>query len=230
MLNQIARTKSLRQWWLLPCFYDGKIRGNNDVFLLASLSQFSFLFEKYSGFELSSHDKMKRDQSRHRQSFIGFLQETSLSTKLLFTLWSLCAWINFTPFHCKGRQIMQRILSLVLFRKKLKQNLTDIRLNAFWTLQVNKKVFVFSTYKSIFVWNVVGEFKLVKGDNFGHPLLSCGWTIWMNVHSLWHLGIGFARYYPPAENENRMQRLDSKTIASFWGLFVSRSQEGEDCH
>ena len=43
----------------------------------------------------------------------------------------------------------------------------------------------------------------------------------MNVHSLWHLGVGFARYYPPAENENRMQRLDSKTIASFWGLFVS---------
>ena len=151
VLNQIARTKSLRQWWLLPCFYDGKIRGNNDVFLLASLSQFSFLFEKYSGFELSSHDKMKRDKSRHRQSFIGFLQETALSTKLLFTLWSLCAWINFTPFHCKGRQIMQRILSLVMFWKKLKQNLTDIRLYASWTLYKSSRKYLFLVLTSPFL-------------------------------------------------------------------------------
>ena len=50
----------------------------------------------------------------------------------------------------------------------------------------------------------------------------------MNVHSLWHLGVGFARYYPPAENENRMQRLDIlKPLPAFEAFLCLAVRKGK---
>lgn len=58
----------------------------------------------------------------------------------------------------------------------------------------------YSTYKAVFVGDVVGEFEFVKRDDFLHPLFTCRWTVRMDVHPFWHFGIGFPRYHPSAVN------------------------------
>lgn len=48
----------------------------------------------------------------------------------------------------------------------------------------------------MFVGNVVGEFELVEGDWFGHPLLPGGRTVRVDVHALGHLRVCFPRHHP----------------------------------
>jgi hypothetical protein len=55
---------------------------------------------------------------------------------------------------------------------------------------------VYSTYKAMFVLNVVGELQLVKGDHLGHPLLAGGRRVRVYVHALGHLRVGLARHDP----------------------------------
>ena len=46
------------------------------------------------------------------------------------------------------------------------------------------------------VGDVVGEFELVKGHRPAHPLITGQRRVRMNVHSLWHLGVGLAGDHP----------------------------------
>ena len=38
----------------------------------------------------------------------------------------------------------------------------------------------------------------MEGNDLLHPLLTGGGTVGMNVHALWHLGVGLARHDPTA--------------------------------
>lgn len=46
------------------------------------------------------------------------------------------------------------------------------------------------------IGNVVGEFEFMKSDGFAHPLLPFGRAVWMDVHALWHLRVGFSSHHP----------------------------------
>ena len=46
------------------------------------------------------------------------------------------------------------------------------------------------------VGDVIGQLEFVKIDHFGHPLLASGRTVRVNVHPLWHFGVGLARHHP----------------------------------
>lgn len=46
------------------------------------------------------------------------------------------------------------------------------------------------------VGDVVGELEFVKIDHFGHPLFTSGRTVRVNVHPLWHFGVGLPRHHP----------------------------------
>lgn len=46
------------------------------------------------------------------------------------------------------------------------------------------------------VRDVVCELQFVKIDHFGHPLFTSGRTVRVNVHPLWHFGVGFPRHHP----------------------------------
>ena len=55
------------------------------------------------------------------------------------------------------------------------------------------------------VGDVVGELELVEGDDLGHPALSGGGTVRMNVHPLRHLRIRLPRDDPTAEKAREIQ-------------------------
>ena len=43
---------------------------------------------------------------------------------------------------------------------------------------------------------IVGQFKFVKVDHFGHPLLARGRTVRVDVHASGHLRVRFSRHHP----------------------------------
>ena len=49
------------------------------------------------------------------------------------------------------------------------------------------------------VGDVVGQLELVEGDHLLHPLLPGGRAVWVDVHSLWHLGVRLPGNDPPTE-------------------------------
>ena len=54
------------------------------------------------------------------------------------------------------------------------------------------------TYKSVFVWDVVGQLQLVERHHLLHPLLPGGWRVRVDVQPLRHLGVRLARHHPLA--------------------------------
>lgn len=52
------------------------------------------------------------------------------------------------------------------------------------------------THKSVFVRDVVGQFQLVKRHHSGHPVLSGGRAVRVNVHALGQLRVGFSCHGP----------------------------------
>lgn len=52
------------------------------------------------------------------------------------------------------------------------------------------------TYKSMFVRDVVGQLEFMKSNRLGHPLLTGGRAVRVDIHPLGHLGVGLARHHP----------------------------------
>lgn len=48
----------------------------------------------------------------------------------------------------------------------------------------------------MFVGNVVGQLHLVEVHHLGHPLLTGGGTVRVEVQPLWHLGVGLPGHHP----------------------------------
>ena len=61
---------------------------------------------------------------------------------------------------------------------------------------LSKRDTTYSTYKSMFVADVVGELQFVKRDDFLHPLFAGGWAVGMDVHAFWHFRISFPGDHP----------------------------------
>ena len=55
----------------------------------------------------------------------------------------------------------------------------------------------FFTHISVLIRRVVGEFELVESHRLGHPLVSGGRALWVDVHPSGHLRVGLARHRPP---------------------------------
>lgn len=68
----------------------------------------------------------------------------------------------------------------------------------------------------MFITNVIGQLKLVKWDNFLHPLFTgCG-RIWMDVHAFGHFRIGLAGNHPAAgkgKEEGLANSLKSRSLS-----------------
>lgn len=82
-----------------------------------------------------------------------------------------------------------------------------------------------STYKSMLVGDIVGKFKFVKVDDFGHPLLASGWAVGVNVHPLWHFGVSLTGHHP-----TRIMKFISTVVGRYnihqqniFGFFVQAS-------
>ena len=48
----------------------------------------------------------------------------------------------------------------------------------------------------MFVRDIIGEFELVEGHYFGHPLFPGGGGVRVDVHSLRHLRVRLPRHHP----------------------------------
>ena len=79
------------------------------------------------------------------------------------------------------------------------------------------------------VGDVVGELELVEGDDLGHPALSGGGTVRMNVHPLRHLRIRLPRDDPTAEKVRDLQITLSRRQTDY-SFSVSTSSKWSHCH
>ncbi len=78
-----------------------------------------------------------------------------------------------------------------------------------------KQKLEWATYKSMLVWDVVGQLEFVKGDHFLHPLFSGGWRIRMDVHPLWHFRVSLEKYIQVISNDNVSGSVRQSCLCTF---------------
>lgn len=52
--------------------------------------------------------------------------------------------------------------------------------------------------KAVLVRDVIGQFQLMEGDHFLHPLFPRAWGVGVDIHSFGHFWVGFSCHHPAA--------------------------------
>jgi len=81
------------------------------------------------------------------------------------------------------------------------------------------------TYKSVLVGNVVSQLEFVKIDDFRHPLFTSSRTVRVNVHPLWHFGVGLPCHHPAGVMKFISAVVGRNNVhqENIFGLFVQTS-------
>ena len=144
---------------------------------------------------------VKRSYSSLKLSFSGFLQSKSNFVPPGRNKWLKITWLGSFERNQHSDTCLS-CLNLTLYGPQ--EWLIDLTLSnarRFYSSKsrvnkATKNILSFSTYMSVVVHEVIGQFEFVKRHDLFHPLLSSTGWVRVNVYSPGYTGVCFARYQP----------------------------------